>query len=595
MKEFLQKRWVRVLALVLLVVLLVGILFVSGIVRYGWKNSWYGLQGVDIDSFADTLECQNYVYSGLYYVYDNVTWLNDLTREDLGSYAGDAFSYVIRDANENITADTRTPNSVPVSSLFADSFSVQGYVNLPVEKYEGCYAEYAVFEMFFGLRYLLLALMIVLSLLALALLAGAAFSYYCRGKDGKLSRFQQLPVDGTAVVCAAAAAALNPNWREYFGRLGFYIYSEQAYYILETLLGNMRLVPWFLAAVLLVCLTVGQLGSRIFYQKLLVRRANGVMLVIGVFAVHFVLLYLLYMYGRRWWVIVYDLFMLAVVLWTSVEAGMIKKSFQALSGGDLAYKTRTNKLHFIWRTLGEGLNSIGDGMTQALDEKMRSERMKTELITNVGHDIKTPLTSIINYVDLLKNGDLDEETRREYLEILDKQSAKLKKLTEDVIEASKSASGALPVSKEPIDAVEILEQFLAEYEGRLADAKITPVFSAPEEECTLLADSVLLGRVLDNLFSNAVKYAQPDTRLYIDLAKAEGSVKLTMKNTSHEPLNISVDELMERFVRGDRSRHTDGSGLGLSIARSLTELMGGKLGLTLDGDLFKAEIELACP
>jgi signal transduction histidine kinase len=192
---------------------------------------------------------------------------------------------------------------------------------------------------------------------------------------------------------------------------------------------------------------------------------------------------------------------------------------------------------------------------------------------------------MINYVALLKKPDLDEATRAQYLDVVDRQSQKLKKLTEDVVEASKAASGVMQVNLEPLDAGEILEQAVGEHSQRLRQAGIEPVVTVPKKTVTLVADGTLLGRVLENLLTNIAKYAQPGTRAYFDLAQGEQGVVFTVKNVSSAPLNISADELMERFVRGDDSRHSEGSGLGLSIAQSLTKLMGGTLTLVLDGDL----------
>lgn len=211
-------------------------------------------------------------------------------------------------------------------------------------------------------------------------------------------------------------------------------------------------------------------------------------------------------------------------------------------------------------------------------------------VIHTSHDLKTPLTSIVSYVDLLKKEPTESEAAREYIEVLDRQSQKLKKLTTDLVDASKASSGALPVNLEKIDLGELLRQSAGEYTEKFAAASITPVLNAPEGETYVTADGRLLWRVLDNLLGNAVKYAQSGTRLYLELTPGETETVLTLKNISREPLNIPAEELMERFVRGDGSRHTDGSGLGLSIANSLMELMGGKLTLTLDGDLFKAAL-----
>ena len=261
-----------------------------------------------------------------------------------------------------------------------------------------------------------------------------------------------------------------------------------------------------------------------------------------------------------------------------------------LASGDLTYTVDTAKMYPVLKEHGDDLNAVSVGMSRAVNERMKSERFKTELITNVSHDLKTPLTSIVNYVDLLKKEPIESEAARGYIEVLDRQSQKLKKLTTDLVDASKASSGALPVNLEKLDLGELLHQSAGEYTEKFAAAGIEPVVSLPEEEMYVCADGRLLWRVLDNLLGNAVKYAQGGTRLYMDIAKNGADTVLTLKNISREPLNIPAEELMERFVRGDASRHTDGSGLGLSIANSLMELMGGKLVLTLDGDLFKAAL-----
>lgn len=268
----------------------------------------------------------------------------------------------------------------------------------------------------------------------------------------------------------------------------------------------------------------------------------------------------------------------------------LQTAAQKLAAGDLTYTVDTEKMYPVLKEHGDNLNAVSVGMSRAVNERMKSERFKTELITNVSHDLKTPLTSIVSYVDLLKKEPTESEAAREYIEVLDRQSQKLKKLTTDLVDASKASSGALPVNLEKIDLSELLRQSAGEYTEKFAAANITPVLNAPEGETYVTADGRLLWRVLDNLLGNAVKYAQSGTRLYLELTPGETETVLTLKNISREPLNIPAEELMERFVRGDGSRHTDGSGLGLSIANSLMELMGGKLTLTLDGDLFKAAL-----
>lgn len=277
--------------------------------------------------------------------------------------------------------------------------------------------------------------------------------------------------------------------------------------------------------------------------------------------------------------------------WLTRQLQLVQDMGRALAAGDLEAKLETKKLFWDIKSHAECLNAIGVGMNEAVERRMRSERLKTELITNVSHDIKTPLTSIVNYVDLLKKEELPPAAA-EYVTVLDRQSRKLKKLTEDLVEASKASTGNVAVHLEPIVVNEIIHQAVGDYDERLAAGKLEVVVSTYEGNLIALTDGRLLWRVLDNLLSNVCKYAMAGTRVYVDLGARDGLVLLTMKNISRDPLNINADELMERFVRGDTSRHTEGSGLGLNIARSLMDLMGGSFSLSVDGDLFKAELTL---
>ena len=285
------------------------------------------------------------------------------------------------------------------------------------------------------------------------------------------------------------------------------------------------------------------------------------------------------------------LILIPAALYLTLTLRKLQKGGEALAAGDLGYQTDTKYMLWDLKRHGENLNSIGVGMARAVEEQLRSERLKTELITNVSHDIKTPLTSIINYVDLLKRN-ADPEKAKEYMEVLDRQSHKLKKLTEDLVEVSKASTGNIEVNLSRRSAGELLHQVIGEYSERLWDAKVEAVLSLPERECFVWADGTLLWRVVDNLFSNVCKYALPGTRFYIDVRESRGRVVMSFKNISRDPLNVPADELMERFVRGDSARGGEGSGLGLNIARSLTELQGGTFALSVDGDLFKAELSL---
>lgn len=278
------------------------------------------------------------------------------------------------------------------------------------------------------------------------------------------------------------------------------------------------------------------------------------------------------------------------IFWAVIQMKNLQQGGQKIAEGNLSHKIDTSHMYWDFKEHGENLNSINEGMSHAVDERMKSERFKTELITNVSHDIKTPLTSIINYVDLLEKEELNNETVEEYLEVLERQSDRLKKLIEDLIEASKASTGNLSVQLERLEAGVFMVQTVGEFEEKTKDKELELIIKKPEEPVYIMADGRHFWRVIDNLMNNICKYAQPSTRVYIDMEKKGDEVSLTFRNTSKYALNITSEELMERFVRGDSSRNTEGSGLGLSIAKSLTELMGGTFNLYVDGDLFKVEL-----
>ena len=284
--------------------------------------------------------------------------------------------------------------------------------------------------------------------------------------------------------------------------------------------------------------------------------------------------------------------MLLFLAWWSAGFWRVRKGTEVIAAGNLNHQIESDRLPGDLREQAEALNNISGGLTQAVNEQMKSERFKAELITNVSHDLKTPLTSIINYVNLLKTTQQTDPKAREYIEVLDRKSQRLKKLTEDLVEASKASTGTLSVNREKIGLVQLLDQALGEYEERLEGKQLAVVRTLPEEECFVYADGRHLWRVMDNLLSNCAKYALEGTRVYVEIRRGKGSVSLSVKNISREPLNVPPERLMERFVRGDVSRTTEGSGLGLSIAKSLTELQGGTFQLVVDGDLFKAVVTL---
>ena len=289
--------------------------------------------------------------------------------------------------------------------------------------------------------------------------------------------------------------------------------------------------------------------------------------------------------------IVYNVVLFVALCFGAWQMKSLKAAGERMARGEIDEKIDTQHMYWEFKKHAENLNSIGDGMAAAVEQRMKSERLKTELITNVSHDIKTPLTSIVNYVDLLQKPHTPEQ-ESEYLEVLDRQSKRLKKLTEDLVEASKASTGNMNVNLERTNTREIIEQSLAEYGRRMEQGNLTVIVNIPDEAPRAMADGRLLWRVLDNLFNNVCKYALAGTRVYIDAGIEGNEAVISVKNISRDPLNISADELMERFVRGDSSRHTEGSGLGLNIVQSLITLMHGKFSLSVDGDLFKAEIRL---
>lgn len=296
-----------------------------------------------------------------------------------------------------------------------------------------------------------------------------------------------------------------------------------------------------------------------------------------------------------------------VVMYIALVCKKLQAGSRALAEGDLSYKLDTSKMLFSFKEHGENLNRIGEGISKAVAERMKSEHLKTELITNVSHDLKTPLTSIINYADLLAHevqqagaankeqdavGEASEshdqnEKVAEYAEVLYRQSKRLKKLLEDLVEASKATTGALEVNPEPCEIGVLLSQAVGEYEQRFAEKQMNLIVRQPEEPVRIMADGRHLWRVFDNLLNNIYKYAQENSRVYLSVEKKESQVEIIFRNMSKYALDIPPQELEERFVRGDKSRHMEGNGLGLSIAKSLVELQNGKMEIVTDGDLFK--------
>ena len=272
---------------------------------------------------------------------------------------------------------------------------------------------------------------------------------------------------------------------------------------------------------------------------------------------------------------------------------LVMDGLKKISDGELQYKIKTEQLTGKYKAMAEYINNIGDGLDAAVENSLKKERMQTVLITNVSHDLKTPLTSISNYVELLKRENLTDPKVQEYLRILDEKSQRLKVLTEDVVEASKARTGNIKFEMNDIDFVEMVQQVIGEFEEKFQEKNLTMMVHFTDEPSMIYADGQKMWRVLENVFGNVVKYAMEGTRVYAEIRNSNKKVVFSLKNISAQPLNFSADELTERFIRGDVARNTEGSGLGLSIAKSLTELQGGEFKLYLDGDLFKVMITFA--
>lgn len=279
-----------------------------------------------------------------------------------------------------------------------------------------------------------------------------------------------------------------------------------------------------------------------------------------------------------------------ICIYYSYNAQLITEACEKLASGDMNVHINKNGMIGSFRNQADSINTIRDSINMAVEERMKSERLKTELITNVSHDIKTPLTSIINYVDLLGREEFDNPEAREYIDVLSRQSARLKKLIIDLIEASKATTGNVDLEMMPCDAKLILEQVIGEYEEKMAAENLSLVVHMPETSTSIMADSKSLFRVFDNLLVNIQKYSMPGTRAYVDLESRDNKAVFVFRNMSKEPLVEDGSMFMERFYQGDISRNAEGNGLGLAVSKSLTELMGGNIEVLTDGDLFKVII-----
>lgn len=474
----------------------------------------------------------------------------------------------------------------------------------------------------YKMRYVMIAVSVVSIIVFLVMLIFACYSKYA-SSDNEMVRkniIHKMPfsiylfiVGGTLVLdiaCGIAVAA--ENW--------MYI-EDSSFLLFICLLAVLWIMSCIFLSIIILLETSCRAGAHILFRNTFIyyiysavkksfssvkntfsKINNNISLftntIIGLIAINiFILMHLLLVNGMYFDSGLHMFFMLVdtcicavfdfLVLKIVLQMESLQKHAKKMADGSLESKADTSKMIQPLKKHGEYLNKIGEGMSIAVNEKIKSEHFKTELITNVSHDIKTPLTSIINYVDLLKKENLPEPKAQEYIEVLDRQSSRLKKLIEDLMEASKASTGNITVELELCDINILLTQTLGEFEEKLSSKGLEFVINKPDESIYIMADNRHIWRIFDNLMNNICKYGQSGTRVYINLELKNKKAVIVFRNTSNYQLNISSDELLERFVRGDSSRHTEGSGLGLSIAQNLAELMGGSLKLQVDGDLFK--------
>ena len=620
MKKLAGSLFLKLLSFVLVCIftpILIGCAFFAG-ETYD-EGIYFGKDG----TFADSQICRSFVTKELIEVSDYVYW-NDISGLEEAKYLleGTNFGFVIYDEDgdivfSNMKSITGNPEDAgyiiveeayPLTEVDSNGktvkeYTMNGYIRRNLDPDAEGYSRYAAFSFFKEMApffiYGIVASFAVCTLCCIYLISASGYD-----REGilDLRGINAIDYDIMLVACGAGICFLAELIADLFWYYSSDIYdliyagvllagltavtlaaiiSSSAHFKMKkwwhhTLIWQcgytvVRFVRWFMRNIGITWKLALMLFGYSFVVYLLGILSSGYNL--GAFAV--LLAFFAIAAG------------ICIAMWFGIQLKKLKRGGEAIANGDFDYRINNKELWPMLRGHAYNLNSAAVGMSKAVDDRLKSERFKTELITNVSHDLKTPLTSIVSYVDLLKKEDIQNEAAKEYIDVIERQSAKLKKLTEDLVEASKASSGAVAVNKEQLNIGELINQSVGEFSEKLESAKIIPVINLPEEEVFVFTDGRLLWRVFDNLIQNIIKYAQPGTRAYFDLSAEGEDAVLTIKNISREPLNMSAEALMERFVRGDASRNSEGNGLGLSIAKSLTELCGGTFELQLDGDLYK--------
>lgn len=460
-------------------------------------------------------------------------------------------------------------NAFPVEDVFKNIYATHNYSN---------YANIAIYSLSIA--------SLVAGILSLAYLS----EVLSKNRDVKY----KLRVLVIAVLLAVVSyTKIHSIQREWMGNYKF-LYTYVIYPMLSLYLAFVLLAIWKLFYTPVV---IGKLKNQflrvlekvkvIFANLSLVKRAS--MIVFGIVLLEMFLIKTCWnhmvLFAAFW--ILEKVIILPLVFMVLLDLRKIKIAGEEYASGNLEYQLDTDNMNWDFKKHAENMNKIADGLNIAIEKRLQSERMKTELITNVSHDIKTPITSIINYAGLIEKEPCESEKHKEYAEVLVRKATHLKRLLDDLVEASKASTGAIEMHMEECDATILLAQVAGEFEDKIQEAKLELVTKIPETPIKIQADSRRIWRVFENLMINASKYSLEGSRIYISLDKVGENAVFSFRNTSKTMLNISAEELMERFVRGDSARSTEGNGLGLSIAKSLTELQNGNMDIVIDGDLFK--------
>lgn len=565
-------------------------------------------------------------HGGLYYfeageeVYTNAEDLSDIQSKTdwycLTKPAGDSAVVYTRNTKED-------------SSMYGETVLTDGAVFFPkditlylsMEPGSGLRSERAIVRHFqeysFYASYTVVFLVVAV-LAFILLVVQAVWLIWTTGREGKkgeevvLNSFDRIPTElwificGMVLVGSIFIACMNIGAISFADNIvNMWVVAEAAavpfafFFMILTLSLVRRIKAHNLWSRSLLYRLVWQLQNKNFWKRF--RNLKGTHKLMVVFIAYVVVctLCLVSVYWRgsqvsQWLWIIYLLTQLAafsMVRYIIRDTDRMLQGIQEITRGNLDYKVEVNGKISLYSELSEGINHIGDGLKAAVETSLKDERMKTELITNVSHDLKTPLTSIINYINLLKTEKMPTPEAEHYVEVLDSKAWRLRQLTEDLVEAAKATSGNIELEMMPLAFNELMKQALGEFEDKFVSRDLTVVSYSPEESVMVMADGRRMYRIIENVLQNAYKYALSGTRIYADLADLDGTVTFTLKNISAAPLNIGLDELMERFTRGDAARTTEGSGLGLSIAKDLTRLQGGTFKIALDGDLFKVIIE----